>query len=176
MEIVVSPPPPGAPGWARLLLVLAVCLPVTALALLPICFSLDRYVVTGDDMDLSRGTLLIERSVPVSDLGVGDVVTFPVRRADGVHTVVRRVVAVHDGQVRTAADAAPAPDPWTLDQHYATLRRVAVAVPFVGYGFLAAGRLGPPGGAALVALGGLVLVAAAVWSPRRRRRRAPGGN
>lgn len=170
MEIVVAPPQPATARWARLVVVLGVCLPVTVLALLPICFSLDRYVVTGDDMGpgLSRGTLLVERAVPVSDLRMGDVVTFDVRRVDGDQTVTRRVWAVHDGQVTTKADAAPAPDQWTLDEHYATVNRLVLAVPWVGYSYLLAGRVGLVGGAGLVLLGSVLLTLAAAPGLRGR--------
>lgn len=172
MEIQVAPPPPAPPKGARLLVVLAICLPVTVLALLPWCFSLDRYVVTGPEMDpdLARGTLLVERSIPVSDLRVGDLVTYRVPHADGTRTVTRRVLALHDGQVATGTDAAPAPDPWTLDQRYATVRRVVVAVPWVGYGYLVVGSLGAVGGAGLVLLGAALLTLATAPVRRRRRR------
>lgn len=162
MEIVVSPPPPATSGWTRLLVVLGICLPVTLLVLLPACFGFDRYVVTGDDMvpQVSRGTLLIERSVPVSDLRVDDVITFRLATADGTRTVTRRVVGIEGGQVRTAADAAPAPDPWTLDPQHATLNRVVLAVPWVGYLYVAASRLAPVVWTGTLLIGALALVLA----------------
>jgi len=171
MEIVVSPPPRTASRWVRLLVVLGICLPVTMLALLPICFSLDRYVVTGGAMgpSLSRGTLLVERAVPVSDLRVGDEITFHVRHVDGDRRVTRRVLAVHDGQVTTKADAAPAADPWTLDEHYANVGRVVVAVPWAGYCYLLAGRVGPVAGAGLVLVGAVLLTVATASGARGRR-------
>ena len=170
MEIVVAPPPPTTPGWVRLLVVLAVCAPVTLLALLPTCFGLDRYVVTGDEMvpDLARGTLLIERSVPVSDLRAGDIVTFDVPGADGRRTLTCRVVAVDEGRVRTAAEALPAADPFAVDQRRPVLHRVVVAVPWVGFVYVGAVHAGPALATALI-LVGAVLLAVALASGRRRR-------
>ena len=78
MEIVTAPYRPARPAWRRWLLLVAVLVPLTLLALLPVGLGLERYVITGDSMApaIDRGSVVLERDVPVSDLRVGDVVTF----------------------------------------------------------------------------------------------------
>ncbi len=173
MEIVVSSARPATPPWVRPVLVLAVCLPVTLLVLLPACFGLHRYVVTGDDTlpGVSRGTLLIERSVPLSDVRVDDVVTFREPTAAGPRTVTRRVVAVDGGRIRTAGERASATDQGTLGTRQPIVHRVALAVPWVGYLYLVAISLGPLVRAGVVVVAGLVLVLAVVLGRRDRTTR-----
>ncbi len=177
MEIVVSSSRPATSSWFRLLVVLAICLPVTLLVLLPACFGLHRYVVTGADLlpGVSRGTLLIERAVPLSDVRVADVVTFPESTAQGPRTVTRRVVAVDHGRVRTAGEppsAAGPGTPKTLATGRPTVHRVVLAVPWVGYPYLVLLALGPPARAGLLVGAGLLLVLAVVLGRRDRAGRA----
>ena len=78
MEIITAPYRPASSTWRRVLVLVAVLAPVTLLALLPMGLGLDRYVMTGDSMApaIHRGSVVLERDVPVGDLRVGDVVTF----------------------------------------------------------------------------------------------------
>src|SRR6478735_9972746 len=78
MEIETAPSPPAPTPWGRLLLFVVLFGPVTLLVLLPIGLGLERYVMTGSSMagGIDRGSIAFERVVPVSDLRVGDVITF----------------------------------------------------------------------------------------------------
>ena len=117
MEIVTSPWPPAPSRWSRLLAVLGVFAPVTLLALLPIGLGLERYVVTGDEMApaIERGSVLLERDVPVSDLRVGDVITFAPPPSTGrPGPVTRRIVAIEAGRACTPGPT-PAPSPGPVD-------------------------------------------------------------
>ena len=70
----------------RLLVGLPVVGPVSLLGLLPVGLGLDRYVLDTPTMEpaISRGSVLLERRVPVAALQVGDVITFrpPAASAD----------------------------------------------------------------------------------------------
>lgn len=172
MEIVTSPRPPAASGWSRFAVVLGVFAPVTLLALLPIGFGLERYVVTGDAMapSIGRGSVVLERAVPVSDLRAGDVITFdPPPDAGVAGPVTRRIVSVDRGWVQTRADSGSALDPWTLALDRPTQQRVVAHLPYVGYVYLALLGAGP---VAVVAAAGVgVAGCAAAVAARRRRTR-----
>ncbi|GAA1789175.1 hypothetical protein GCM10009795_038670 [Nocardioides hankookensis] len=113
--------------------------PVTLLVLLPVGLGLERYVMTGSSMDgsIGRGSIAFERVVPVSDLRVGDVITYP--HPDGSDQdalVTHRVVAIDRGAIRTQGDALDTPDPWVLHPDGPTISRVEFAVPWVGWAYL----------------------------------------
>ncbi len=130
-------------AWTWLLvLVLA---PVTLLALLPTAVNLDRYVVSGDDLEApyGRGAVLLSQDVPVGDVEVGDVLTYPVGGVVGAddqeRLVTRRVSAITDGAFVMASDERPGVPALAsqLDlSERATVARAVLAVPVVGYPFL----------------------------------------
>ena len=170
MEIVVSPSQPAPSGWSRLLVALAVFAPVTVLALLPIGLGLERYVVTSDEMApaIDRGAVVLERSVPVSDLRAGDVITFRPPAGSGVRgSVTRRITTIDAGRAHTRADAKPEPDPWTLLLDRPSEQRVVMSLPYVGYVYLALTGTGPGPAAAALAAGAAGL-ALALLAGRRR--------
>jgi signal peptidase I len=145
MEIITAPYRRASSPWRRVLLLVAVLAPVTLLALLPTGLGLERYVIAGDSMApaIDRGSVVLERDVPVSDLRVGDVVTFhPPSDFRVTGPVTSRIVTLEAGMARTQADARPQPDPWSLVFDEPTQRRVVLALPYVGYPYLA---LAPPG-------------------------------
>jgi signal peptidase I len=149
--------------------------PVTALVLLPIGLGLQRYVITSDAMagdqpgSIARGAVLFERSVPVSELRAGDVITFRPPESAGAHGMVtHRIVEVTSGGIRTQGDNRPAPDPWVLQPAEAVVPRVAFTLPYVGYAYLALDDPLPW----LVALGSVGLVLLGVTGAFRRPRAA----
>ncbi len=139
MEIATAPPRTTATPWGRVLLCSAVVGPVLALVLLPIGLGLERYVMSGRSMDggISRGSLLIERVVPVSDLRTGDVITYRAPAdADVRGRVTHRIVSIGPDGIVTQGDALADPDPWVLRTDAATMPRVELAVPVVGWAYL----------------------------------------
>jgi hypothetical protein len=175
MDIVTAPWTPAPSRWSRVLAVLGVFAPVTVLALLPIGLGLERYVVTGDEMApaIGRGSVLIEREVPVSDLRVGDVITYRPPSWTGLPgPVTRRIVALEAGRAYTRPDARPDDRARTVVLDRATQQRVVAVVPYVGYVFMA---LAAPGRGAVVAttLVGFLGLALAGGLGRVRRRARP---
>lgn len=149
--------------------VLCVAVSVLALAfILPAAFGLQRYAIAGGSMtgSIPRGSVVLEEVVPVSDLRVGDVITYVPPTDSGVDNLVtHRIVAIDDdGELRTKGDANPDRDPWTFRLTAATQPRVVAHVPLVGYVFLALQQrdvrvlaIGVPTGlVALLSLGQLV--------------------
>ncbi|MDF1602943.1 hypothetical protein [Nocardioides sp. YIM 152315] len=172
MEITTAPRPPAPTPWGRWVLLVVLIAPVTVLVLLPIGLGLERVVITGSSMDgprdggLSRGSIAFERIVPVSDLRVGDVITYQrPGAADGDAMVTHRIVATGPEGIVTRGDAVPTADPWTLRPEEPTLRRVEFAVPWVGWAYLL--HLNPVGWALTV---GSALVLVALGAQRHRRR------
>lgn len=169
MEIETAARPPASTPWGRLVLSVVLLGPVTLLVLLPIGLGLERYVVTGSSMDgeLGRGSVAFERVVPVSDLRVGDVITYPQPgQADRDTLVTHRIVAIERDGIRTQGDALAAPDPWVLHPDTPTVSRVELAVPWVGWAYLFLAR---PEGLLLT----VVSAAALVVLLSGRVRRAP---
>ena len=172
MEIITSPHRRSTTPWGRLLLLVAVVAPVSVLVLLPTGLGLERYVVSGGSMagdrpdSIGRGSLVLERPVPVADLRADDVITFrppPGSGADG--TVTHRIVSVGLDGIRTQGDAEPLPDPWLLEPSGPVLPRVVWTVPAVGYAYLALGDWRFWAGVAVLVAAG---VGAASLTGRRR--------
>jgi signal peptidase len=172
MEITASPHRPASTPWGRLVALVVILGPVSVLVLLPIGLGLQRFVMTGDSMagdqpdSLTRGTVVFERPVPVSDLRVGDVITYrPPASADVDGMVTHRIVEITPQGIRTQGDARPDPDPWVLTPEGPVVPRVVLALPYVGYAYLA---LAEPL-LWLLAAGAVGLVMLAVTSAARRR-------
>ena len=167
-------------GRTRRLVVNALCVVVMFVALgfiLPAAFGFSRYVITGDSMagTYDKGTVVFEQTVPVSELEVGDVITYTPPPQSTVDTLVtHRIVSIEDDEFRTKGDANEAPDAWTFKLTEATQPRVVASVPYVGWLFIwltdRTTRLlviGLP--AALVALMSVSEVVGAERRPRRPR-------
>lgn len=171
MEIETAPHRPAATPWGRLLLLAVVFGPVLVLVLLPIGLGLQRYVVTGDSMQggIDRGSIVFERVVPVSDLQVGDVITYPAPEASGVDGMVtHRIVTISPNGIVTRGDAHTADDPWVLQPEDATVSRVVFALPWIGWAYL---FLFHPQGWLLTVISAAVLLA--LTSTRLLGRRGP---
>jgi signal peptidase len=177
MEIITAPRPPAPSGWSRVVVALGMFAPVTLLALVPIGLGLQRYVVTSDAMSpsIGRGAVVFEKSVPVSDLRPGDVITFPRPAATAANDepgrVTRRIVSIEDGWARTRADSEAAPDAWSLALDRPTVHRVVVALPYVGYVYLALFETGPVTALIAVGIGVIALVVALLLGRAHRLRR-----
>jgi signal peptidase len=141
LEIAPVPHRSSRGEWRRLALALTVLVPVVLLVLLPAVVGLDRYVVTDRSMDgsLARGSVVLARDVPPSDLHVGDVISFrpPGGRSD--ERVTRRIVAVHGGVAVTVADRPGAAEPLTLRLEASSYSRVWLGIPWIGYPFVVDG-------------------------------------
>lgn len=125
------------------ILVNVVSVTVTLLAagfLVPSALGLQRFVITGDSMDgtIDLGSVAFAEVVPVSDLEVGDIITYTPPPASGIdHLVTHRIVAIHGKTFRTKGDAVPQRDPWKFQLNAPVQARVKYSVPYAGYVFIA---------------------------------------
>lgn len=86
---------------------------------------------------LPPGSAALVVPVPVTDVAVGDVITYAIPVGDH-HVVTHRVVEVIEpGVVRTRGDANRAADPWVARLEGSTAWKVRAAVPGVGRAVLA---------------------------------------
>ena len=150
--------------------------------LLPSLFGLQRFVITGTSMTgtIDRGSVVLDEVVPVSDLQVGDIITYqPPVGAAVEDTVTHRIVAIHGDVFRTQGDAVPQKDPWKFRLDRADQARVRLSVPYAGYPLIwladrATRILVISVPAALIALVSLGQAARVVLTrPRSRDRRDP---
>jgi signal peptidase I len=126
-------------------IIVAAGLCLAATMLLPAAFGYHRYVITGGSMTgtYDRGSIVFDKPVPVSNLKVGDVITYSPPASTGVHGLItHRIISVKDGEkggvsYRTKGDANPDPDPWRFQLDQPTQARVAFAIPYLGYGIAA---------------------------------------
>src|SRR3954454_15512043 len=100
--------------------IVAAGLCLAAAMLVPALFGLQRYVITGGSMQgtYDRGSIAFDKTVPVSDLKVGDVITYTPPASSGISGLVtHRIVSIREQgaqseSFRTKGDANPDPDPW----------------------------------------------------------------
>lgn len=125
----------------RLTSLVSALLTVLALAFMaPSAFGLQRFVITGSSMDgtIDLGSVVFAEVVPVSELEVGDVITYTPPPGSGVDKLVtHRIVSIRGTTFRTKGDAVPQRDPWKFQPGGATQPRVTFDVPYVGYLFIA---------------------------------------
>lgn len=97
-----------------------------------------RPVLTGSMRPgLPVGGIVVTKRVPVSDLGVRDVIVFH-RPDEPSELVVHRIIALRhlaDGSVRiqTRGDNNPVRDPWKVTLRGDTAYRAVFSVPLIGY-------------------------------------------
>jgi signal peptidase I len=126
-------------------IIVAAGLCLAATMLLPAAFGYHRYVITGASMTgtYDRGSIVFDKPVPVSDLEVGDVITYSPPASTGVHGLIthRIISAKNDGKggvsYRTKGDANADADPWRFQLDQPTQAKVAFAIPYLGYGIAA---------------------------------------
>jgi signal peptidase len=119
----------------------AACLALAGLMLLPGLLGYQRYVITSGSMTgaYDRGSVVFDDVVPVSDLRVGDAITYTPPPGSGPSgRITHRIVSIGSDQfgrqtLRTKGDANESADPWTFTLDGPTQARVAFHVPYVGY-------------------------------------------
>jgi signal peptidase len=123
----------------------AACLGLAAVMLIPAALGYQRYVITSGSMTgtYDRGSLVYDEVVPVSELRVGDVITFTPPRGPGPKgRVTHRIFSIASDRAgnrvfRTKGDANSSPDPWRITLPGPTQARVVMHVPYVGWAFAA---------------------------------------
>ncbi|WP_418607188.1 signal peptidase I [Georgenia sp. SUBG003] len=148
---------------------------VAAIYLLPGLLGYERYVITGGSMSgtFEKGSVAFERTVPVSALEVGDVITYmPPAEAGVDNLVTHRISEITTGEggaqlLRTKGDANADVDPWAFQLTDDVQPVVSFTLPYLGYVFMALADpavrilvIGVPAG--LVALRSLVDVVRAL--------------
>jgi signal peptidase len=122
----------------------ALCVASLALAglmILPGLFGFQRYVITSGSMTgtYDRGSVVFADVVPVTDLRVGDVITYTPPAGSGPSGLVtHRIASIGRDQFgrplfQTKGDANETADPWTFTLDEGTQARAVFHVPFVGY-------------------------------------------
>ncbi|GAA2031249.1 hypothetical protein GCM10009740_21290 [Terrabacter terrae] len=153
-------------------LVVTVVIAACAAWLLPSLMGYSRYVITGGSMTgtYDKGSIVLEKPVPVNGLKVGDVITYLPPADSGVsnlvtHRILEMKPAAGGGMLfTTKGDANPKPDPWHFTLVSQEQPVVQLGVPHAGWVLIALAdrntRMmvigGPAALIALVALGQLM--------------------
>lgn len=138
LEIAPVPHRSTRSEWRRLALGLAVLMPIVLLVLVPAVLGLDRFVVTDKAMDgsLGRGSVVLARQVPPTDLRVGDVISFRPPGGGEEERLTRRIVALHDGTATVQGDSSAGTGTRVLPLTASSYDRAWLAVPWLGYPFV----------------------------------------
>ncbi len=128
---------------SRWLAVLALCAVILA-GLIMFLLGFRTYAITGGSMAdaIGKGALAIDRIVPVSELEVGDIITYgPPGRSN---LVTHRIISIDpqaDGSrvFHTQGDANESADPWTFTLDTDQQARYVFQVPYLGYVLLTFG-------------------------------------
>jgi signal peptidase len=140
MEISTTSRRSGRLGRLLVNVLCTVTMLVAVAFLVPTALGLERYVINGSSMSgsIELGSVVFAEVVPVSELEVGDVITYMPPPETGIdHLVTHRIVAIDDGVFVTQGDANPQVDPWTFRLDQPEQARVKYDVPYVGWVFLA---------------------------------------
>ena len=113
--------------------------------LVPALLGYHRYVITSGSMSgtFDRGAIIYDDAVAVSELRVGDVITYtPPPDSGKTGRVTHRIVWVGrnaggERAFQTKGDANPTADPWKFALPERPQARVAFHVPYLGYAFAA---------------------------------------
>jgi signal peptidase I len=122
-------------------LLLAAGVLLGALLVLPALAGYQRYAIVSGSMTgtYDRGSVVFDEVVPVSELKVGDVITYRPPAGSGPKGLVtHRIAAItrdRDGSriFRTKGDANEVADPWTFKLAGLEQARVRAGVPYVGF-------------------------------------------
>jgi signal peptidase len=131
-------------GRVALNLTFVAMIAAAGLMLLPAMFGLHRYVIMTGSMTgtYDRGSIVFDRSVPVSGLKVGDPITYmPPPGFTSQTRVTHRIWSIHPGKdgervFKTKGDANKHPDIWNFTLNQPMQDEVLFHVPEVGYLFL----------------------------------------
>ena len=134
---------PAGRGLMSVLLLLV--LAAIAVTFLPGLMGYQRYVLTGGSMEptIHRGSLVFDEVVPVSQLRKGDVITYV--PPGHIQPVTHRIISVKHpkkatGPVfRTQGDNNAAADMRPFQLNRPTQARYRLAVPYLGWLFIALG-------------------------------------
>jgi signal peptidase I len=126
-------------------LLLAAGVLMGTLLVLPALAGYQRYAIVSGSMTgtYDRGSVVFDEVVPVSELRVGDVITYKPPAGSGpTGLVTHRISAItrdRDGSrvFRTKGDANQVADPWTFELAGPRQARVRAGVPYVGYAIAA---------------------------------------
>ena len=129
-------------------LVVAAGLLFGAVLVLPAALGLQRYVIVSGSMTgtYDRGSLVLDEVVPVSELRVGDVITYrPPAGSGPAGLVTHRIAEITTDKVgrrsfRTKGDANAAADPWTFQLPKGEQARVRLGIPYAGFAVAALSR------------------------------------
>lgn len=122
-------------------LIMIAAVAVATLFLLPKALGYDLYVITTGSMEgtVDPGGLVIADRVPVSQLAVGDVITYVPPASSRVdHLVTHRIAEIDEDEAgsvvyRTKGDANRSVDPWTFSLDAPVQARMQWTVPSVGW-------------------------------------------
>lgn len=111
-----------------------------ALLLVPTALGYNRYAITGGSMDptFAKGSAVFSEDVPVTELAVGDVITYLPPESTGLESLVtHRIVDIsrtEDGLLlfRTKGDANEEADPWEFTLDSGRQDVVAFSIPHLG--------------------------------------------
>jgi signal peptidase I len=113
--------------------------------LAPALIGWERYAIVSGSMTGSydRGSLVLSEVVPVTELKVGDVITYQPPAGD--HPITHRIAWIGKDEAgariyRTKGDANPVADPWTFRLDQPTQARARIGVPYAGFVLSALGR------------------------------------
>jgi signal peptidase I len=117
------------------------CIALAAILLIPAALGYQRYVIASGSMTgtYDRGSIVFDKEVPVTDLKVGDPITYqPPPGASPEKLLTHRIVWIGqdrqgDEIFRTKGDANETADPWTFALDKPEQAKVAFSVPYVGY-------------------------------------------
>jgi signal peptidase I len=143
-----SAPRPGGGASLVVNVLLGLAIVLALLAIIPAILGYKRYVVDGHSMEtaIPYASVTWETEASVSDLRVGDVITFkPPPEYNVGQLVTHRIVSIEKQSsgkptFRTKGDNNDSADPWTIVFDASTQPRVDFHVPYVGYLYLALSR------------------------------------
>ena len=118
---------------------------VAGATIVPALLGYERYAIVSGSMTGSydRGSVVYAETVPVSELAVGDVITYSPPRGEGPDGLVtHRIASIgHDRNgepvFRTKGDANRRADPWKFQLDQPTQARASFGIPYLGYAIAA---------------------------------------